>query len=306
MISVCIPVYNCNLEGLIQELNQQFISYNNDYEIVVIDDASDLEYKKANLFLRKQKHVKYIELETNIGRSAIRNLFAEHTKFDNLLFLDCDSKLINSKFINTYHSNNYKDYKVICGGRIYDSRPVRLKYILRWKYGIYRECKMAGERSINPWQSFMTNNFMIDKTTLQNIRFETRLKGYGHEDSLFGYQLKLRQIQIKHIDNQTLHIFSETSKDFLLKTKEGIRNLHYIHTVLLPDGEFITMNKLLRSFTRISNLGLVMPFRLFSYLILPLAGLFFRIGMVPLWLFDFYKLLYLCRISLKKITSKFD
>ena len=112
----------------------------------------------------------YIELEKNIGRSAIRNLFLEHAKYDNLLFLDCDSIISSEEdfFVEKYLQHNSEKVGVICGGCDYPIKSPRIKFRLRWKYGIKRELKMAEERAKNPYKSFMTSNFMIKKDVLKN------------------------------------------------------------------------------------------------------------------------------------------
>ena len=54
-------------------------------------------------------------------------------------------------------------------------------------------------------------------------------------------------ILIKHIDNPVIHDFDDTNTEFLRKTRQGIKNLLFIHTKLLPKGEFTEINKLLKS-----------------------------------------------------------
>lgn len=300
MISICIPVYNFDLNMLIHELSQQLELQKVDYEIVVIDDASKPIHKKANEFLCSFKNVVYIELAQNIGRAAIRNLFLNYVHFNRLLFLDCDSQIADNQFIINYLKPELNNNSVVCGGRVYSSRPRKIRHLLRWKYGIYRECKLAAEREKNPWSSFMTNNFLIDREILQKILFDTRLKGYGHEDSLFGYQLKMNSVVVKHVDNQTIHDFNESAGEFLQKTREGIINLHLIDCKLFPNSDFYTMNQLLKTFYLVKKYRMSVLLGIFSYPVLPVLGLLFRLGIVWLWAFDLYKLLFMCMLSIKK------
>jgi glycosyltransferase involved in cell wall biosynthesis len=204
MFSICIPVYNYNINELVNDLILQLDQCKFNYEIVVIDDFSKSLFKKANTNLKSNEKIVYIELEKNIGRSAIRNLFIKYTRFENLIFLDCDSKLLTTQFIGIYRNAMLQNHKVVCGGRDYLRKPKERKYKLRWKYGHYRECMTEGERNKNPYRSFMTNNFLIHKSILKKIKFEERIKGYGHEDTLFGYQLMKSSIPVKHIDNQAI------------------------------------------------------------------------------------------------------
>jgi len=41
----------------------------------------------------------YIQLDNNIGRAKIRNLFLKYAKYDYLLFLDCDTFIISDDFV---------------------------------------------------------------------------------------------------------------------------------------------------------------------------------------------------------------
>lgn len=297
-ISICIPVYNCDITMLVSSLLSCREYYKAEYEIVVIDDASQQQYKEVNRGIQDLDLVKYTELEKNIGRSAIRNLFLEYIKFENLLFLDCDTIILDPRyFINNYLNHFSEKTGVICGGRVYSSKPNNRKYTLRWKYGMKRESNLANKRAKMPYHSFMTNNFFITKNILENIKFEEKLTGYGHEDSLFGYQLMKNKVFILHIDNPTAHNFDETVDEFLKKTREGIKNLFYIHRQLVPKGEFVKINKLLKAYEQIEKIRTVTLFRLLSYLVLPILERVFWIGIVPLWLFDSYKLLYLCRVA---------
>jgi len=302
-VSICIPVYNCDVTGLVEKLVQNSELFRIQYEVIVIDDASDEKYKSSNRSVKSFDKTIYLELEKNIGRSAIRNLFLKHTRFENLLFLDCDSKPSFIKFIYEYVKPPIQKEKVICGGRSYSQKPKKSKYLLRWKYGINRECKAADERAQEPYHSFMTNNFMIKKNVLEAIKFDERLKGYGHEDSLYGYQLMKNKIPIKHIDNPCFHEFNETSDEFLEKTKQGIENLLFIHANLLPNSEFAQTNKLLKTYLKIKREKLTGLLGWLSYPLLPLFAMLFRIGIVHLWSFDAYKLLYLCRIVKTKKTQ---
>jgi hypothetical protein len=74
----------------------------------------------------------------------------------------------------------------------------------------------------------MTNNFLINKTVFDKIRFDENISKYGHEDTLFGFELKKENIAIHHIDNPLEHIGLETSGRIIAKEKEGIDNLYSI------------------------------------------------------------------------------
>jgi hypothetical protein len=98
----------------------------------------------------------------------------------------------------------------------------------RWWYGVNRETISVAEREKAPYHAFMTNNFLIPKQLFLSIKLDEKLKGYGHEDTLFGIELKKKNSAIHHINNPLCHIGLETVEDYLNKTKEGIKNLHQL------------------------------------------------------------------------------
>ena len=91
MLSILIPTYNYNIEALVSELHAQSSACNIDFEILCYDDSStNLEIIASNKTINLLKNTTYKFLDTNIGRSSIRNLLAKNAKFDLLLFLDAD------------------------------------------------------------------------------------------------------------------------------------------------------------------------------------------------------------------------
>jgi hypothetical protein len=123
--------------------------------------------------------------------------------------------------------------RVICGGVLYhESPPGDPDKILRWKYGRRKDQLKASERNKNPYTHFITFNVLIDKSIFSKIRFYEELKQYGHEDTLFGYQLKKAGIDVLHIDNGLLHEGLETNRDFITKMKLSIENLSKLYDIV--------------------------------------------------------------------------
>ena len=119
MISICIPVYNFNVSLLLEELSRQMEKAEASVELILIDDCSSSENKELNKSACN-KH-RYIELEKNIGRAKIRNLFLEYAQYEHLLFLDCDSLIPKETFLSNYlKAIKEGESSIICGGRIYD------------------------------------------------------------------------------------------------------------------------------------------------------------------------------------------
>jgi hypothetical protein len=149
--------------------------------------------------------------------------------------MDCDSEVPSRNYIRNYLS--YCDrLLVVCGGRTYKPEPPEEhEFLLRWLYGIKREQLPNAFRGKNPYRSFMTNNFLIPREIFLNIQFDESIIHYGHEDTLFGLELRKRGVQVIHIQNPLVHIGLEISWEFIRKTSEGIENLF----MLLQTGKII-------------------------------------------------------------------
>ncbi|MBN2350423.1 MAG: glycosyltransferase [Bacteroidales bacterium] len=296
MLSILIPVYNFYVFDLVYMLHRQATETGAEFEIKIIDDASDVKFRIKNQELRELSKVSYTQLEKNVGRARIRNQLVREANFKWLLFLDCDSEIQHPDFIKRYLESCNGEC-VVCGGRNYENtKPSDHQYYLHWLYGKKREVQPAEVRNLEPNRSFMTNNFMISRSIFERIQFNEKITDYGHEDTLFGYDLQKNKIRIKHIQNPVVHIGLETNTEFLEKTKEGLRNLK----VILKDNG--NEKKLIRD---IKILGYYKFFK--KTRLIHLVKFMFRItepvlykklmGKHPrLFFFDLYKLGYLCSL----------
>lgn len=298
MISVCIPVFNTDVRELCRSLAGQ--AGDIPAEIILIDDGSDAQTRKLNRTLADSAPVQapggspsiqYHQLEENIGRARIRNLFPHRAKYENLLFLDCDSVILSDRFLGNYAAA-LREYpgRIICGGRIYPADPPDRSRRLHWKYGTRRESRPAEARQKDPNRSFMTNNFLVPAGILREIPFDERVKGYGHEDSLFGYELAGKGQEIVHIENPVLHGELETNREFVKKTRGAVENLVIITQMLGDDPGFRDSITLLRTVARLEARSMAGVARIFSGLAAPLAGWLLRGGITSLKMLDLYKL----------------
>jgi len=251
--------------------------------------------------IKKLDNVRYIELDTNIGRSAIRNQLAENASFNYLLFLDCDSEISDNEFLIRYIP--YCASKaIVFGGRIYSKQISDAEKYLRWYYGRSRKSTDAKVRKRFPNRSFMTNNFLISKDLINFIKFESKLKLYGHEDTLMGYQLKKAGIIIQHIDNPLIHVGLESASDFIRKTEEGLSNLLNLYFEYGSDPLFIEDIKIIKWFQLLVKTRMIFilqaSFKMFrGFYINNLKG-----AKPSLFIFDLYKLGYLCSLYDKNKT----
>lgn len=296
MISVLIPVYNYNIISLVTFIKSQLLLTNIDFEIICIDDAST-EYFTGNDKLHELHNVTFYKLTKNIGRSKIRNLLVEKSKFEWLLFLDADVFPENDNFINKYltciHSN---EAKVYCGGIKYETTKPGNDKMLRWVYGRNREEVDNAVKQEKPYQYFFGANFLIHKSVFNTCKFNEGIVKYGYEDVFFVEDLRINNIVLQQVSNEVYHLGIEYNSVFLDKTKEAIDNLCHFSSLNTFRAENI---KILNIYKKIVKYQLTW---LFSSLFILFHNLFeynLKSKYPSMFIFDLYKLTYFCFLSKK-------
>jgi len=298
MISILIPTYNYNITRLVTDLHQQAVETCVDFEIIVMEDGSTF-YVAENKEVNDVEFCRHMVLNENIGRSAVRNRLADEAKYDHLLFIDCDAEVCSSRFVEKYISF-CKEECVVIGGTAYDENENDPRYSLRLAYGRQREARTALERSNeHTYHNFATFNFLISASLFQQVRFDESIRGYGHEDTLFGHQLHELGSRFIHIENPLIHKGLDDNETFLRKTEEGTHNLF----LLYKTGRYPFLadeSRLLNSYIRIYKTGLTRLFATIFNILKPLLHNKLCNPSPSLQLYDVYKMLYLCETSLTK------
>mgnify|MGYP001311192092 CR=1 FL=1 len=220
MISILIPCYNYDVIELIQTLHKQINIIKKKFEIICVEDGSTNTF--LNINIKKLTHVKYIQLNKNIGRSKIRNFLAKEAKFNWLLFIDCDSKIENNNFLANYIKCTSTQNIVTYGETVYQDKKPKKEKTLHWKYGKKIETKK--KKNI-----FSSHHFLIYKQAFEKIKFNEDIKYYGHEDTIFWIDLKNENYKFKFIKNPLTHIGLETNEIFIKKTKDALINLYLLN-----------------------------------------------------------------------------
>lgn len=270
MISVCIPIHNYYTYPLVRRLVTQRdnLSHPEEIEIVCIDANSSGYYLTQNNGICDI--AKFLSLKKDIGRAAIRNLFLKYTQGDWLLFLDDDS-LVPEHFLKKYlqHVNGKAD--VVVGGRSYDKRSEDEEHRLRYLYGTHHESLPAAKRNANAYRHFLPCNFMIRRSVMEHVLFDTRIVKYGNEGLLFAYKLEERKIPMLHIDNAVVNGYVETNVEYLHKAVEEVEGLVEIYEYMWEDQRFCHTVPLLNSYAKLQRMGLkrlaYLQFKLFRSLI---------------------------------------
>lgn len=291
-ISILIPVFNWDCTRLVHDLQKQASTLQCQYEIIVADDcSSDKELRHVNEKISELDCCRFIPLERNIGRSAIRNMLADKAIFPWLLFLDCDAQVASATFLKDY-LEAAENSPLVCGGLRHPETLPRPGVELRYRYERRADLleRPACVRQSQPYARFTPFSFLIRRDIFMSIRFCEQFSRYGYEDVLFGKELQDRQIPILHIDNPLIHLGLEENQVFLNKTQESLR------TLAENRQSVNNASKLLRSYNRLTTWHI-------NWLLHLAYGTFGAVirrnltGSRPnLRLFSLYKLLYFAEI----------
>lgn len=258
MISILIPVYNFDIASMVTGLQQAIIDSDHFDNIIIGADGCDDDFIEMYKALARLKKVKLLISKENIGRASIRNRLADEANAEHLLFLDADALIEgNPKDFLFKWYNSRELASIIFGGTGYHNTPPDdPDRNLRWRYSYNNERHPIKKRKKRPYSTFSSFNFVIEKSLMMKFRFNEELRKYGHEDTLFAYQLKKAGIEIAHIDNSVIHDGLETNREFILKTQESVENLSVLYDKVTDRKTYSHIVKLLRVYNILRIFGI--------------------------------------------------
>ena len=291
MISILIPCFDYNAYPLVSILEKQALILKIDFEIICIDDGSFSSKNDVNQKINLLTNSKFIESKKNIGRIKNRLLLAEKSQYEWLIFLDVDTLPNEDNFLKNYIDQLNKGTMII-GGCIY-KEPENENFSLRYKFGKLREEINSNNRNKNPYKYISSCNFMCQRNVLIDILSSIKTISYGN-DYIFGSLIKKMGIDVKHIDNPVLIDNIDENQIFIKKTHHALDNLVSSynnkiikkHSISILKAYMILDNLLLKNvFVKITDL----------YRNLLKRNLYRKDP--NLFLFDLYRLNYLCKIK---------
>jgi len=293
MLSILIPIYNYYIYDLVFNIHNKCLKENIDFEIICLDDNSEINYTEANKKIEQLSNCIYKTHHKNQGRIATRKHLAELAKYKWLLFLDADVLPKNYNFIKKYIDYLGLEYAAIFGGFYYDKNS-NMKHLLRWKYGKQNEEVPAKQRNLKPYKVVISANLLIKKDTYIHISKQLKTNTYGG-DLIFATLLKEQQISVLHIDNEVIHLGLESNITYLQKVEKATGNLLNLY----KENKIKThQNDLLKAYLVLKKIRLrflfSFVFKMFNKTIKEnLTGKNPSIKLLQL-----YKICYMCNLSL--------
>ena len=234
-ISVVIPTYNrayCIEKSIYSVLNQ---SYSN-LEIIVVDDGSTDNTKKVISSI-KDKRVKYIKIDKNVGPARARNEGIKRAKGEYIAFQDSDDIWHNNKLEEQYKviNNNPECQLVFCKYKVIteDNKMVPEEDffdVAKYKYGMFEI--LLNENKIGTPAILVRKN-MIEKVGGFNDNIST----------LEDWELCLRiaeQGNIEYINKVLLDVYP--SRDGVNQISDTRRIKTFLHILSLYWSKYHSIN----------------------------------------------------------------
>jgi len=257
-ISIIIPVYNSSIT-LNECLKSIFDSTYKNYEVIVVSDNS----KDNSVDIAKKYQTKIIELTENKGPAVARNIGAESSKGEILLFLDSDVIIKKDSLDLIIDKFEEKEINAIQG--IYSHEP-NYKYLATQFYQSYLSYYVWPENKKYA-STLVTACFAIRKMIFDNLNgFDVNIENASCEDEKFGYSLINNGYKIIILRNlKVIHNVNYGIKKFI--KRRLIQELDRIK-FYLRDKTFtnkIKQSNYLRVILGIPVIGLLLMTILFSF-----------------------------------------
>ena len=291
MISILIPCFDYNAYPLVSILEKQALMLKIDFEIICIDDGSFSSKNDLNQKINLLTNSKFIELKKNIGRINNRLLLAEKSQYEWLIFLDVDTLPNEDNFLKNY-IDQLNNGTIIIGGCIY-KKPEKENFSLRYKFGKFREEIKSDIRNKNPYKYISSTNFMCKRDVLIDVLASINNISYGN-DYVFGSLIKKMGVDINHIDNPVLIDDIDENQIFIKKTHHALDNLISSYNKKIIKKHSISI---LKAYIILDSLLMKNIFVKITDLFKNLLNRNLHSKDPNLFLFDLYRLNYLCKIK---------
>jgi len=291
MISILIPCHDFNAYPLVCNLEKQALMLKINFEIICIDDGSFSSKNEINQKINLLTNSRFIESKKNIGRINNRLLLAEKSQYQWLLFIDVDTYPNSEDFLKNY-IDQINLGLMSFGGSIY-KEPKNNGFNLRYKFGKKREEVDSVIRNKNPYKYISSRNFIGKKDLIVKVFSKIKNVSYGN-DYIFGSILKKKKVDIIHIDNPVIIENIDENSIFIQKTHQALDNII----------DCYRKDEIEKHSISILKAYIVLDFLFMKGVFVRLSNLFIKkiqknlfSNNPNLFLFDLYRLNYICQIN---------
>ena len=290
-LSICIASFGDDIGALLHALDSGRRALSKDWTVEIIAGDQHPEPAADAKQWETQYGLRYLHHPNGLGRSNNRNTIAKASSGNFLLFLDADALPVHpDRFLLAYCAA-LNEVEVVVGGTAYQLSRSSLRHTI----GQRKEAITANKRAGNPYANFSAFNFAISRATFLQHPFDESLKQYGHEDTLFGQELRYACKTITHIENPAYHLDGDSDAEFLDKTELAVDNL----VALIQAGKIDEEVRLFAVYRKLQRTGIIHLVRLLSTLFAASIRALLIGGVRSVMLFDFYKLLRMSRNTIK-------
>lgn len=209
MISIIVPVYNCEEKYFSKCIDSILEQTYKDFELIIINDGSTNNIEQiCQKYEKKDNRICYIKKE-NEGVSATRNLGIEKSKGKWIMFVDADDWL-EADACEKLVKETSIDIDVIIGSTYINQKQEIDKL---YKYKVKKEIENTEELIVSifidtiskysyvdvPWAKLYKRDFLIEN----NIFFKENL--FLAEDGLFNFEVYLYAKKIIYFPDCIYH-----------------------------------------------------------------------------------------------------
>ena len=290
-LSICIASFGDDIGALLHALDSGRRALSKDWTVEIIAGDQHSEPAADAKQWETQYGLRYLHHPNGLGRSNNRNTIAKASSGNFLLFLDADALPVHPDRFLIAYCTALNGVEVVVGGTAYQLSRSSLRHTI----GQRKEAIPANKRAGNPYANFSAFNFAISRATFLQHPFDESLKQYGHEDTLFGQELRYACKTITHIENPAYHLDGDSDAEFLDKTELAVDNL----VALIQAGKIDEEVRLFAVYRKLQRTGIIHLVRLLSTLFAASIRALLNGGVRSVMLFDFYKLLRMSRNTIK-------
>lgn len=224
-ISVIVPCYSVGAEFLCESLESIKKQTYNNWEIILVDDCSPQQEWKIEIVsnLMKDKKLKLIHNEKNLGLAISRNIGFNNSNGDIVLFLDSDDKYSKNNFFE-YLNQKFQEFPDLDVLHFQFQNFLWKQKKQKWnkkdeKNKYFKKAKIEDfvaipTFAISAWSKAYKKSFLI-KNNIRHLE-----KNTFYEDWVFWFQVFSKTPNI-FLTNEQFYLYRKRPKSIMWETKKN-------------------------------------------------------------------------------------